>query len=115
MAAGSAGGCDVVLAVGMVIPWSGAFKRRADCSDLPLGGGRALKKLGAAAGCAAAAPVELASAAAPVLASGPVSVCFGSDTDAGFDAAAGGVVPKSMMTMPGVVPLKMLSRFSASD
>ena len=106
-----------MLAVGMVIPWSGAFKRRADCSDLPLGGGRALKKLGAAGAWVAVALEDLASAAAPAFVSGPVSVFFGADAsaDTGADVAVRGGVPKSMMTIPGAVPLKMLSRFSASD
>ena len=51
----------------------------------------------------------LTSVFASVLACEAASELFGAD------AAVRGLVPKSMMTMPGAVPLKMLSRLSARD
>ena len=123
MVAGSVWGWSVVLAVGIVIPWSAASKRRADCSVRPLGGGSEPKNLDIESGCEVTALDLLTSVFASILASDPVSELFSADAgdcddagaDIGADAAARGVIPKSMMTMPGVVPLKMLSRLSARD
>lgn len=121
--AGSAWGCDAARAVGKAMPWSGASKRRADCKDRPLGGGRALKSrftMGWSAtialealGSTAVVTAVVAVVVAVVLEALPavaVAVVL-----AGAGAVVAGFLSKSMMTMPGVVPLMMPRRFSASD